>query len=67
MIEKRNENLCVGCPQGCVSCGMKNATVVYMRCDNCGEEVDEVYDVDGQHICYECLPDMFRVIRKEDV
>ena len=32
-------------------------------CDKCEEEIDEIYDVDDEELCEECLKDKFR--RKE--
>jgi formylmethanofuran dehydrogenase subunit E len=31
-------------------------------CDKCHEEIidDEIYEVDGEELCEECLKDMFR-------
>lgn len=39
------ENRCVGCPQGCINCGAKNA--MFRWCDRCGqltENNDEICD-----------------------
>ena len=41
------------------SCPNRNVPVYY--CDKCGEEIDgDIYDVDGEELCEECLKDMFR-------
>ena len=40
------------------SCPLVNVEVHY--CDHCGEEIDKIYDVDGEELCEECLKDMFR-------
>jgi hypothetical protein len=29
-------------------------------CDQCKEEIEEIYDVDGKELCEECLKEMFR-------
>ena len=57
------ENQCVGCDLPCMgeSCINRNVEVHY--CDKCGEELDEIFEVDGEELCEECLKDMFR---KED-
>ena len=50
------EDLCVGCPQGCIHCGRKRVPVYY--CDKCGEEIcdDTVYtDENYDHLCEYCL------------
>lgn len=60
----KTENQCVGCPteMGCMgsACPHRNVEVVY--CDHCGDEIDrdEVYEVDGEDLCENCLKDKFR-------
>ena len=55
------ENECVGCPpeMGCLgnSCRYKN--VKHLYCDKCGEDVEELYIVDGDELCKDCLLDSF--------
>lgn len=49
------QNDCVGCPQGCISCGRNhNYTVFY--CDRCNDELEEneVYELDGKEYCEQC-------------
>ena len=59
------ENHCVGCTDlglHCLgsSCNNRNIEVYY--CDKCGEELpyDEVYEVDGEHLCEYHLKEKFR-------
>lgn len=40
------------------SCPNRNVPVYY--CDKCGDELDEVYDVDGEELCEDCLKERFR-------
>ena len=61
----RYENHCVGCrsmglPCLGASCSNKNVPVYY--CDTCGEELnpDEMYEVDDEDLCEECLKERFR-------
>ena len=59
----RCENHCCGCaspgyPCLGISCSLRRVEVHY--CDHCGEEIEEIYDVDGEELCEECLKDMFR-------
>ena len=59
----RIEDHCCGCavpsyPCAGNACPNKNVKVYY--CDHCGEELDEVYEVDGEDLCEECLKKMFR-------
>ena len=59
----RYENHCCDCATDgypCLgrACSRRNVEVYY--CDHCGEELDEIYDVDGEELCEECLKEMFR-------
>ena len=59
----RYENHCCDCavpgyPCSGSSCPNRNVPVYY--CDSCGEELEEIYDVDGEELCEDCLKDMFR-------
>lgn len=59
----RIENHCCDCATPgypCLGreCSLRNVEVHY--CDNCGEELDEIYDVDGDELCEECLKERFR-------
>ena len=62
------ENQCCGCatdgyPCRGQSCPNRNVPVYY--CDKCPpkrrEPLDEVYEVDGEHLCEDCLKKMFKV------
>lgn len=57
------ENHCCDCatpgyPCRGRECPLRKVAVYY--CDACGEELEEVYDVDGRELCEECLKDEFR-------
>ena len=59
----RTENHCCDCavpgyPCRGSACPLTGVEVHY--CDHCDEELDEIYDVDGEELCEECLKDMFR-------
>lgn len=62
------EDRCCGCavpgyPCEGNSCSKRNVRVHY--CDKCGDEItDDVYEVDGEDLCEDCLKEMFL---KEDV
>ena len=44
-------------------CPLRKARVHY--CDKCGAEIDDdIYDVDGQEHCEDCLKEMFK--KRED-
>ena len=57
------ENHCVNCGLPCrgASCLLQKVEVHY--CDECGDELDEIYDVDGDELCEYCLIDRFKVVR----
>lgn len=62
------ENDCVGpCPQGCIGSACPYSKVPHLFCDECDEEVDKVYEVDGKQVCYDCLMDMFSCISIDDL
>ena len=59
----RYENRCCDCavpgyPCRGNACPNRNVEVHY--CDKCGEEIDEIYEVDGEELCEECLKERFR-------
>lgn len=60
MIEYENE--CVGCPphMGCLGGACPHQNVPHYYCDFCHDEVDELYEVDGDDYCEYCLKKEFR-------
>jgi formylmethanofuran dehydrogenase subunit E len=40
-----------------LSCPKRHVEVHY--CDLCGEELDDVYEVDGEELCESCLKEKF--------
>ena len=60
------ENHCCDCatpgyPCRGSACPLTKVEVYY--CDKCGDELDEIYDVDGKELCENCLKEMF--LRRE--
>lgn len=58
----RIENHCCSCAvpgYPCLGnlCDLRHVEVHY--CDVCDEELDEIYDVDGEELCEECLKERF--------
>lgn len=56
-------NMCCDCavpgyPCRGSACPLTHVEVYY--CDKCGEELDDIYEVDDLELCEECLKDMFR-------
>lgn len=57
------ENHCCGCAvpgYPCLGSSCPNRNVPVYYCDKCGDELEEIYDVDGEELCEECLKDVFR-------
>ena len=57
---------CVGCPPGVCKGGCSRARdyEAYI-CDHCGEEVDTLYEIEGDELCQDCLLDIFPKKTKE--
>ena len=64
------ENDCVGCPSymGCLGNQCPHRNVPHFYCDECKEEFDpdELYVVDGEWLCEECLKDTLRRVSDLD-
>jgi hypothetical protein len=59
----RVENHCCNCavpgyPCRGNLCPLTHVEVHY--CDKCGDELDDIYDVEGEEFCEYCLKEMFR-------
>lgn len=60
---KRIEDHCCDCatpayPCRGRSCPNRNVEVYY--CDNCGEVIEDIYEVDCDELCEDCLKERFR-------
>ena len=59
------EDDCVGCPpeMSCIGDSCPNRrSVQHFYCDRCGDDVEELYFLDGQELCENCLKDNFEKI-----
>ncbi len=58
------ENECVCCPpeMGCLGDSCPNRNVMHLYCDKCKDDVEVLYDYDGEELCEECLLDSFKKI-----
>ena len=56
----RIENGCVGCGLPCLGGSCPNYRIVVLECDRCHDEVEELFDVDGEDLCLDCLKNEFR-------
>lgn len=55
---------CNGCPE-CIGCGRKTAVEV-MICDICGAETDELKEIGGMELCWECEYDVREMIENDE-
>ena len=57
---------CVNCGMPCLGDFCRYKNVVRYYCDECDEEFnnDELYDVDGEMICGNCLISRYRTIEE---
>lgn len=51
----RLESGCVDCGLPCLHRACPNYQVVIYECDCCGDEVDNLYNFDGQELCIDCI------------
>lgn len=52
------ENQCVGCTSlglPCMGSGCPNANVPVPVCDWCKDEVEELYEYEGDEVCPDCI------------
>jgi hypothetical protein len=56
----KKEDHCVDCGLPCLGSSCPNRNVLVYYCDQCGEEIGELYEVDGKDLCESCLKDMFK-------
>ena len=56
----RTESGCVDCGLPCLHSACPNYLVLVYECDRCHDEVDELYEVDGEDLCLDCLRKEFR-------
>ena len=56
----KTESGCVDCGLPCNGVACPNYRVLVFECDLCHDEVDELYEVDGEDLCLDCLKKEFR-------
>lgn len=63
MVEVKNE--CCDCAAPGYPCVGNNCDLLHVEhyyCDNCGEEVDTLYKVDGNELCEKCTLEQFEKV-----
>ena len=51
---------CVDCGLPCIGGACPNNRVLILECDQCHDEVEELYEVAGEDLCLDCLKKEFR-------
>lgn len=54
------EDRCVDCDLPCMGLGCPNRNVEVHYCDQCQEELGDIYEVDGDELCEDCLKERFK-------
>ena len=57
------ENRCCGCATDSYPCRGSACPLTHIEvhyCDRCGDELDEIYEVDDIELCEDCLKEMFK-------
>lgn len=60
---EKTVNECVGCRdlgKPCLGSACPNRNILKFFCDRCGIEMTDIYDVDGEELCEDCLKEMFK-------
>lgn len=60
------ENECVGCECGCSCIGCSLKSVKHLYCDKCGNDVEDLYDLNGKEVCEDCLKEYWHRRNWED-
>ena len=62
-------NECVDCGLPCIGDACRYKNVIRYYCDKCKEEFnsDELYDVDGEMLCIDCLMKQFKTIAETEI
>lgn len=63
------ENECVGCAVPAYPCrgnACPYRNVKHLYCDNCKDDVETLYKVDGEELCADCALEIYEKIELED-
>lgn len=61
----RVEDDCVNCGFPCMGKNCENSHVTHYYCDKCGDacDGDDMYELDGQELCSDCLLELTKIRR----
>lgn len=65
-MARRYEDECCGCAvpaYPCMGDACPNRNVLYLSCDKCKEDADELYITEQGELCAECVLGMFEKVR----
>lgn len=60
------ENDCVDCGLPCRGSSCHYRNVKHLYCDICGEDIEELFEHEGEQYCYECLMNAVKKITLDD-
>jgi len=60
------ENDCCDCALHCRGSTCRNRNAPHFYCDECEDEVEELFEYDGEQICQDCLISTVPKIKLED-
>lgn len=58
----RIENQCVDCGLPCIGKACRYYRVKVLICDECGDEVDTLYQFEGEELCGDCVLKRLEVV-----
>lgn len=58
----RYESQCVSCGFPCRYEACRCYKVRVLECDNCGDEADKLYRIDGEELCESCVLERLEVV-----
>ena len=58
------EDECVGCPggMGCLGSACPNRNVKHYICDKCKDDVETLYEFEGEQLCIDCIEERLKVV-----
>lgn len=63
---RKRENECCDCGLPCMGSACPNRNVLRLYCDKCGHEASELFDLDGDELCEDCLYKMLPRYESDD-
>lgn len=61
----KHENGCVSCGLPCIGKACQYLDEIVFVCDDCGCEVEDLWEYDGKQLCLDCLLDAVPKVEAE--